>query len=107
MLSLLLVVCGLSSAPLGSMEQAPERGSAAVSIPLTEARESKVGVARVGGDDRSPTASCPGNPSAEVRCTGLVPNSTLALVVGSAPAHGGLELAALLGFRATAPPDLT
>jgi hypothetical protein len=108
LLSFLLLVFSLSSAPLGSMEQACERGSTTVSIPLTgDLRDSKIAIVRVSADGRSSVTPHTCGPAAPTAGPALLSPKALAAGADCAPPHGGFELAALLGFRATAPPRTT
>jgi len=105
LLSLLLLVSALSSAPLGSMEVS-ERGSASVSVPAAGARVAVAGVMGLVGDARARDARHHGTPAATSWAElEHLPHGPIVTHLDTAPSDGGLERVALIGFRATAPPS--
>jgi hypothetical protein len=104
LLCLLLIACGLSSAPVGSMEQTPDRGSS-VSVPhAVSVREAKPVSFRLPDRDRAAADDLRHSPLLALATAPRPPAHVALVVAASAPPHGGLELAALLGFHANAPP---
>jgi hypothetical protein len=98
---LLLLVSGLSSSPLGSMEQAAGRESASASVLASRARATvaaAVGEHRLpDGRHRSPLVVPVGEVGDLVARLAILPDDP-------APDAVRTERVALIGYRATAPP---